>query len=103
MWEFLCDHGPAQRDYDERLVGGAYAVNREEEKLVVDISHTKEDRRRAIQTLIESDGDDWPESVFLLTVNHGNVSFEQRIKDILEGGGPYDEGSVCDVPIELLL
>lgn len=103
VWEHIGDFGPAQRDYDERLCGGAYAINKETEEIVVDVSHTKEERDKALKALIDSDGNVWPKTTFLLTHNPYSQTFSQRVKDILRCGAPDFEGSACDVDIRMLM
>jgi len=97
-WEFLGDYGPVGIEYgDYRFYGGAYTINRETEEIVVDVSLTAEHRRNALETFMLTDGKDFPDTVCYVTVNHYGASFNQRVKDILDGGAPYDEGSTGDV------
>lgn len=97
-WKFLADYGPVDIEFgDYRFYGGAYAINNETEEIVVDVSLTADRRRRALEAFIATDGRERPDTVCRLTVNHGNVSFEQRVKDILDERCPHDEGSARDV------
>ena len=102
VWEFIGDFGKARRDHGNRLVGGAYAINKETEDIVVDVSGTEKERNRALKILMDSDGEEWSKTTFLLRHNPHGKPFCQRVKDILENGTPDCEGSASDVDISML-